>query len=102
MGGWFIFIQHVYFYRCTRSTGGGVMRRHDDFCASLPRPTHTPNAPIPQYPPLFLAGKFRNAGQTCVSPNRLFVQAGIYDRFLARLTEKASKKQRVVDGNAKS
>ena len=26
--------------------------------------------------------KFRNAGQTCVCTNRLYVQAGIYDRFV--------------------
>ena len=27
-----------------------------------------------------MAAKFRNTGQTCVSTNRLFVQAGIYDK----------------------
>lgn len=32
--------------------------------------------------------KFRNAGQTCVCTNRLYVQAGIYDRFMARFAEK--------------
>ncbi len=31
-------------------------------------------------------GKFRNSGQTCVSPNRIYVQDGIYDRFAERLT----------------
>ena len=29
--------------------------------------------------------KFRNAGQTCVCANRLYVQSGIYDRFVDRL-----------------
>jgi succinate-semialdehyde dehydrogenase/glutarate-semialdehyde dehydrogenase len=29
-----------------------------------------------------LASKFRNAGQTCVCANRIFVQRGIYDRFV--------------------
>ncbi|MBV2234488.1 MAG: NAD-dependent succinate-semialdehyde dehydrogenase [Sterolibacterium sp.] len=29
--------------------------------------------------------KFRNSGQTCISANRLLVQAGIYDEFAARL-----------------
>jgi len=29
-----------------------------------------------------ITAKFRNAGQTCVCTNRLYVQAGIYDRFL--------------------
>lgn len=32
-----------------------------------------------------IASKFRNAGQTCVCANRLFVQAGIYDAFVERL-----------------
>ncbi|HEX6914430.1 MAG TPA: NAD-dependent succinate-semialdehyde dehydrogenase [Chitinophagaceae bacterium] len=31
-----------------------------------------------------LASKYRNAGQTCVCGNRIFVQRGIYDRFLER------------------
>ncbi|VVE11309.1 NAD-dependent succinate-semialdehyde dehydrogenase [Pandoraea cepalis] len=34
-----------------------------------------------------MAAKFRNGGQTCVSPNRIYVQAGIYDRFAGLLTE---------------
>ncbi|MEJ5902538.1 NAD-dependent succinate-semialdehyde dehydrogenase [Ochrobactrum teleogrylli] len=29
-----------------------------------------------------IAAKFRNAGQTCVCTNRLYVQSGIYDRFV--------------------
>ena len=36
-----------------------------------------------------LASKYRNAGQTCVCANRLYVQDGVYDAFLAKLTEKA-------------
>jgi succinate-semialdehyde dehydrogenase/glutarate-semialdehyde dehydrogenase len=28
-----------------------------------------------------MASKFRNGGQTCVCPNRVYVQSGIYDRF---------------------
>ena len=38
-----------------------------------------------------LGGKFRNAGQVCVSPNRILVQAGIYDDFARRLAEAAAK-----------
>ncbi|WP_426153187.1 NAD-dependent succinate-semialdehyde dehydrogenase [Pseudomonas sp. DC3000-4b1] len=34
-----------------------------------------------------LLAKFRNAGQTCVCVNRFLVQAGIHDRFVARLAE---------------
>ncbi|KAI5357153.1 Putative aldehyde dehydrogenase domain, aldehyde/histidinol dehydrogenase [Septoria linicola] len=32
--------------------------------------------------------KFRNSGQTCVTANRIFVQAGIYDEFAKRLAER--------------
>jgi succinate-semialdehyde dehydrogenase/glutarate-semialdehyde dehydrogenase len=35
-----------------------------------------------------MAAKFRNAGQTCVCANRLLVQDGIHDAFVARLGEK--------------
>lgn len=34
---------------------------------------------------------FFNSGQNCGSPSRLYVQAGIYDRFVARFVEAASK-----------
>lgn len=37
-----------------------------------------------------IASKYRNAGQTCVCANRIYVQSGIYDRFAARLAEKVS------------
>jgi succinate-semialdehyde dehydrogenase/glutarate-semialdehyde dehydrogenase len=36
-----------------------------------------------------MASKYRNAGQTCVCANRLIVQSGIHDAFVARLAEKA-------------
>ncbi|WP_017726488.1 NAD-dependent succinate-semialdehyde dehydrogenase [Halalkalibacterium ligniniphilum] len=35
-----------------------------------------------------IASKFRNAGQTCVCGNRIFVQEAIVDAFLAKLKEK--------------
>ena len=35
-----------------------------------------------------LASKYRNAGQTCVCANRLYVQDGVYDRFAAKLADK--------------
>ena len=34
-----------------------------------------------------MMSKFRNAGQTCVCANRIFVQDGIYDAFANRLAE---------------
>jgi succinate-semialdehyde dehydrogenase / glutarate-semialdehyde dehydrogenase len=33
-----------------------------------------------------MASKFRNAGQTCVSANRVLVQSGIHDAFVAKLS----------------
>src|SRR5690554_8068584 len=44
-----------------------------------------------------MASKFRNAGQTCVCANRIFVQDGIYDQFAARLKQ-AVEAQRVGNG----
>jgi len=32
-----------------------------------------------------MVSKFRNGGQTCVCPNRVYVQAGIYERFSEKL-----------------
>ena len=34
-----------------------------------------------------VGSKFRNTGQTCVCANRIYVQAGIYDAFAAKLAE---------------
>jgi len=36
------------------------------------------------------ACKFRNGGQTCVCTNRIYVQDGIYDAFVARFAEAAA------------
>ncbi|KGT89524.1 succinate-semialdehyde dehydrogenase [Erwinia typographi] len=36
-----------------------------------------------------MAAKFRNSGQTCVCVNRFYVQEGIYDRFVAQLSQAA-------------
>lgn len=44
-----------------------------------------------------LLAKFRNAGQTCVCANRIYVQRGIYDAFAERLT-RAVIDLRVGDG----
>jgi succinate-semialdehyde dehydrogenase/glutarate-semialdehyde dehydrogenase len=35
--------------------------------------------------------KFRNSGQTCIAANRILVQDGIYDAFVARLVEETAK-----------
>ena len=44
-----------------------------------------------------IASKYRNTGQTCVCANRLLVQEGVYEAFVAKLVE-AVKKLRVGDG----
>jgi len=44
-----------------------------------------------------IASKYRNAGQTCVCVNRLYVQAGVYDEFAAKLAE-AVKALKVGNG----
>ncbi len=36
-----------------------------------------------------MVSKYRNAGQTCVCANRLYVQDKVYDAFVAKLAEKA-------------
>jgi succinate-semialdehyde dehydrogenase/glutarate-semialdehyde dehydrogenase len=38
-----------------------------------------------------MISKFRNAGQTCVCANRIYVQAGVYDAFVARLSAAVGK-----------
>eukprot|EP00746_Dinoflagellata_sp_MGD_P067246 gnl/MRDRNA2_/MRDRNA2_27758_c0_seq1.p1 gnl/MRDRNA2_/MRDRNA2_27758_c0~~gnl/MRDRNA2_/MRDRNA2_27758_c0_seq1.p1 ORF type:complete len:525 (+),score=106.98 gnl/MRDRNA2_/MRDRNA2_27758_c0_seq1:71-1645(+) len=44
-----------------------------------------------------IASKFRNAGQTCVCANRIFVQSGVYEEFAEKLSQRVSKFQ-VGDG----
>ena len=38
-----------------------------------------------------LVSKFRNAGQTCVCTNRVLVQAGVYDEFVAKFVDATAK-----------
>ena len=44
-----------------------------------------------------VASKYRNAGQTCVCSNRIYVQAGVYDRFVKDL-KTAVEELKVGDG----
>ncbi len=44
-----------------------------------------------------MASKYRNAGQTCVCANRIYVQDGVYDKFAGMLAD-AVKKLKVGDG----
>ncbi|ERS94917.1 hypothetical protein HMPREF1624_08628 [Sporothrix schenckii ATCC 58251] len=45
-----------------------------------------------------LFSKFRATGQTCVCANRLYIQAGVYDWFAARLAERVRGEFVVGDG----
>jgi succinate-semialdehyde dehydrogenase/glutarate-semialdehyde dehydrogenase len=38
-----------------------------------------------------IVSKFRNAGQTCVCANRIYVQSGVYDTFAKKLSDAISK-----------
>jgi len=38
-----------------------------------------------------MASKYRNAGQTCVCANRIYVQEGVYDAFAGKLAERLAK-----------
>jgi succinate-semialdehyde dehydrogenase/glutarate-semialdehyde dehydrogenase len=44
-----------------------------------------------------MASKYRNAGQTCVCANRIYVQDGVYDKFAEKLAAEV-KKLKVGDG----
>ncbi|MCV3211716.1 NAD-dependent succinate-semialdehyde dehydrogenase [Mesorhizobium sp. YC-39] len=44
-----------------------------------------------------IQAKFRNAGQTCVSANRLYVQSGVHDQFVDKFVERVRQLQ-VGDG----
>ena len=37
-----------------------------------------------------MASKFRNGGQTCVCPNRVYVQDGVHDAFVAKLVARVA------------
>ena len=49
------------------------------------------DAPLEEAVDGLIASKFRNAGQTCVCANRVFVQRGVYDEVVELLTEKVSR-----------
>ncbi len=47
-----------------------------------------------------IASKYRNAGQTCVCANRIYVQDGVYDAFANKLAAKVAE-FRIGDGTEK-
>ena len=45
-----------------------------------------------------LIAKYRNSGQTCISPNRIFVQDPVYDDFVQRFASRGRRRSNVADG----
>ncbi len=45
-----------------------------------------------------MISKYRNAGQTCVCANRLYVQAGVYDEFAEKLAKRVESSLKIGDG----
>ena len=45
-----------------------------------------------------IVSKFRNMGQTCVCANRIYAQEGIYDAFVAKLTDRGRASSRSATG----
>ena len=44
-----------------------------------------------------MVSKFRNSGQTCVCANRIYVQSGVYEKFVTKFKD-ATAKMKVGDG----
>lgn len=57
-----------------------------------------PDADLDKAAAAAVAAKFRNAGQTCVCPNRFFVHAEIYEAFLERFLREVD---RLVPGDGR-
>lgn len=49
-----------------------------------------------------MASKYRNAGQTCVCANRIYVQDGVYDQFVAKLAEKVKALKVGISNNVRT
>ena len=78
--------------------GQQLMQRaaHDLKRVSLELGGHAPfivldDADIEQAIAGVIGSKFRNAGQTCICTNRLYVQRGIYDQFSQKLAERVAQ-----------
>lgn len=48
-----------------------------------------------------MASKFRNSGQTCVSANRFFVEADVFDEFVEKLLARIKSEIKMGDGSKK-
>lgn len=46
-----------------------------------------------------MASKFRNTGQTCVSANRFFVEASIFDEFVEKFVARIEREIKLGDGS---
>ncbi|XP_058807775.1 succinate-semialdehyde dehydrogenase, mitochondrial [Phymastichus coffea] len=48
-----------------------------------------------------MSSKFRNSGQTCVSANRFYIHAKIYDEFMTKFLTKVENQIKMGDGSKK-
>ncbi|MFY8327061.1 NAD-dependent succinate-semialdehyde dehydrogenase [Pseudoalteromonas sp. ZZD1] len=98
--------QHVRKFTFTGSTGVGKQLLSQ--CASTIKRTsmelggNAPfiifdNADLDEAVTGLMGAKFRNAGQTCVAANRIFVQRGVLDEVVKKLNEKVAT-LKVADG----
>jgi len=46
-----------------------------------------------------IAAKFRYAGQTCICPNRMYVQSGVHDEYVSKLVGEVKEKVKYGDPN---
>ncbi|WP_027724232.1 NAD-dependent succinate-semialdehyde dehydrogenase [Tuberibacillus calidus] len=49
------------------------------------------DADLDQAVEMIMASKFRNSGQTCICANRVYVQSGVYDAFIEKLSGEVKK-----------
>jgi succinate-semialdehyde dehydrogenase/glutarate-semialdehyde dehydrogenase len=49
------------------------------------------DAPLDEAAAALVAGAFANAGQTCIAIERVYVEASVFDRFAALVSEKAAR-----------
>ncbi|PYH83767.1 succinate semialdehyde dehydrogenase [Aspergillus uvarum CBS 121591] len=47
---------------------------------------------------MLMALKWRHAGQACITANRVYVQSGVYDKFVGMLKERTERQIRVGNG----
>lgn len=73
-----------------RTFRGGSTARHP-LRGPPTNPSDSHGSPFEDAVAGVVAAKLRNSGQVCISPNRVYVQDKIYDRFAAAVVDKVAK-----------